>query len=298
MSQLTPCVVGSARFRVVSVDRAAAIGEVSRPLMARTLGRPVAVPLIALVVAAGLVAAGAEPRPERVIGRVVLDPGHGGDDYGARGESGLLEKHVVLAVSRRIGAALVEEGIQVVYTRSEDVFVTLPERTEIANRAGADLYLSIHANSSSDRDVRGPETYFLSLEASDEEARRVAITENGVFDRDEAAADSGDVVGAILGDLIRTDHLRASSEAAIAIQRELERLPGPQRGVKQAPFVVLMGVNMPAALLEIGFLTHPDEESELASSRNREAIARAVARGVLTLRKSREISVLDGGMAQ
>ena len=266
--------------------------------MARTLGRPVAVPLIALLVAGGLVAAGADQRPERVIRRVVLDPGHGGEDYGARGASGLLEKDVVLAVSRKIGQALQKEGIKVVYTRSEDVFVTLPERTEIANRAGADLYLSIHANSSSDPGVRGPETYFLSLEASDDEARRVALTENEVFDRDEAAADSGDVVGAILGDLIRTDHLRTSSEAAIAIQRELERLPGPERGVKQAPFVVLMGVNMPAALLEIGFLTHPDEERALAHARGRDAIARAVAKGVLTLRKRQETSAMDRGAGQ
>ncbi|MCZ6462697.1 MAG: N-acetylmuramoyl-L-alanine amidase [Proteobacteria bacterium] len=266
--------------------------------MARTLGRPVAIPLIALLLAVGLVAAGADERPKRVIRRVALDPGHGGDDYGARGASGLLEKDVVLAVAQAIGRALEKEGIEVVYTRSEDVFVTLPERTELANRAGADLYLSIHANSSRDPGVRGPETYFLSLEASDDEARRVAVTENGVFDHDEAAADSGDLVGAILGDLIRTDHLRASSEAAIAIQRELERLPGPERGVKQAPFVVLMGVNMPAALLEIGFLTHPDEERALAHARGRDAIARAVAKAVLTLRRRQEMSAMDGGAGQ
>ena len=211
---------------------------------------------------------------------VVIDPGHGGPDYGARGETGLLEKHVVLDVSRRIGESLEERGVRVLFTREDDRFVALPERTELANRERADLYLSIHANASDDREVRGPETYFLSLEASDDEARQVALTENRVFDHSEAVPDSGDVVGAILGDLIRTEHLRVSSEVASAIQRELERLPGPDRGVKQAPFVVLTGVNMPAALLEIGFLTNSQEERALRSARHQEAIANAIANAV------------------
>ncbi len=218
---------------------------------------------------------------------IVIDPGHGGPDYGARGATGLLEKYVVLQVAQRIGSSLEEHGIRVVYTREDDRFVALPERTELANRVNADLYLSIHANASDDHDAHGPETYFLSLEASDDEALRVALTENRVFDREEAVPDSSDVVGAILGDLIRTEHLRASSEVASAIQRELERLPGPGRGVKQAPFVVLMGVNMPAALLEIGFLTHPREERALRTPTHQNAIAGAVATAVASVRAER-----------
>ena len=266
--------------------------------MARAVSRRFALPLICLLGAAGLLAARAEERPAQGLERVVVDAGHGGADYGARGTSGLLEKDVVLAVAQRIGAQLEEIGVEVVYTRESDRFVTLPERTAIANRARADLYLSIHANSSPDREARGPETYFLSLEASDDEARRVALSENQVFHRAEAADDSGDVVGAILGDLIRTEHLRGSSDAALAIQRELEQLPGPERGVKQAPFVVLMGVNMPAALLEIGFLTNPHEERALKTRAHQDAIGKAVARAIAELRPPAHPAVRDAGSAR
>ena len=216
---------------------------------------------------------------------VVIDAGHGGPDYGAEGPTGVLEKDVVLAVAQRLGAALERAGFRVLHTRESDEFVSLPDRTELANRARAGLYLSIHANASEDPMVRGAETYFLSLNASDDEARQVALTENRVFDRPGAAADSGDLVGSILGDLIRTDHLRASSEVALAIQRQLDALPGESRGVKQAPFIVLMGVNMPAALLEIGFLTHREEERNLASVGYQAAIAGAIAAGVREARR-------------
>ncbi len=233
----------------------------------------------------------AQDSPDRVsepdFDLVVIDAGHGGPDYGARGPTGVLEKDVVLAVARRLGAALEADGFRVVQTRTTDEFVSLPGRTELANLSRAGLYLSIHANSSSDRKVRGVETYFLSLSASDEESRRVALTENRVFDRPDAVADSGGAVASILGDLIRTEHLRASSETAFAIQRNLDELPGESRGVKQAPFVVLMGVNMPAALLEIGFLTHREEERTLASAAHQEAIASAVARAVREVRDAR-----------
>ena len=258
-------------------------------------------PLIAsvvIVVTGGLLAARAEERRGEGPQRVVVDAGHGGADFGARGASGLLEKNVVLSVAQRIGAQLEEMGVEVVYTRESDRFVTLPERTATANRARADLYLSIHANSSPDSEVRGPETYFLSLEASDDEARRVAMSENQVFDRAEAVDDSGDVVGAILGDLIRTEHLRGSSDAALAIQHELEQLPGPERGVKQAPFVVLMGVNMPAALLEIGFLTNAHEERALKTRAHQDAIGQAVARAVAELRAPAHPAARDTGSAR
>jgi N-acetylmuramoyl-L-alanine amidase len=234
-------------------------------------------PLVVVALFLGCGVAGADRLDDARFQRVVIDAGHGGADYGARGASGALEKDVVLDLSRRIGAELESRGVTVIYTRQEDRFVPLSERTELANRSRADLFLSIHANASPDRAARGAETYFLSLDASDDEARRVAMTENQVFDREEAVADSGDVVGAILGDLIRTEHLRASSEAAGAIQRELGGLSGPSRGVKQAPFVVLMGVNMPAALLELGFLTNPREERALRSAAHQKTVATAIA---------------------
>jgi N-acetylmuramoyl-L-alanine amidase len=218
---------------------------------------------------------------------VVIDPGHGGADFGARGPHGDVEKDVVLGVARRLGAYLERPGLRVVYTREADEFVSLALRTEIANRARGDVFLSIHANSAPDAEAAGSETYFLSVDASDEDARRVALTENAVFDQPGAVPDSADIVGGILGDLIVTDHLRGSRLIAAEVQHNLADLPGPSRGVKQAPFVVLMGVNMPAVLVEIGFLTHPGEADRLTSHRHQDALARAIGEGVLAYRAAR-----------
>ena len=212
---------------------------------------------------------------------VVIDAGHGGADFGARGRAGVLEKDVVLHVSRRIGAQLARAGFRVVLTRDRDEFVSLPERTEIANRARADLFLSIHANSAASAKVQGLETYFLSIEASDAEAMRVAMVENQVFRQVGTSPDDSYLVGSILGDLIRTEHLRVSGEIAAAVQRSLAR-SGVSRGVKQAPFVVLVGVNMPAALIELGFLTHPAEERRLGRRDVQHALADSIAGAVST----------------
>ncbi len=222
-------------------------------------------------------ASGSEPRT------VVIDPGHGGPDHGARGPSGAFEKDLVLEVAKELRTAFERKGMRAVLTRDTDRFVTLVERTEIANRARADFYLSVHANSAEDQKPHGSETYFLSVEASDDEALRVAMAENDVFKLAEPARDSADVVGTILGDLIRTDHLRASSELARVVQHELGRVAPPSRGVKQAPFVVLMGVNMPAALIELGFLTHPADERRLRGAAHRRALAEGIARAVAGL---------------
>jgi len=136
---------------------------------------------------------------------VVIDPGHGGWQFGAVGPGGLREKDLVLDIALKLGAQLRLAGMRVVYTREKDVFLSLAERAEIANRAKADLFVSLHANSSPDPTARGSETYFVSLEASDDDAARVAITENEVFRPEGAAPGSGDIISKILGDLIRTD---------------------------------------------------------------------------------------------
>jgi len=211
---------------------------------------------------------------------VVIDPGHGGADVGARGASGALEKDLTLAVAKKVAALLKEQGIAVVLTRKTDVFVALGERTEIANRARAEMFVSIHANSAPEKTVSGIETYFLSLEASDDEAMRVAMTENEVFKQAGTADEAGDVVGAILGDLIRTEHLRESSALAAAIQRRLAHLSAESRGVKQAPFVVLTGVNMPAALVEIGFITNASESKRMRQRDRQAEIAKALAAAI------------------
>jgi N-acetylmuramoyl-L-alanine amidase len=230
----------------------------------------------ALALALGI-AASAAAADVRV---VAIDPGHGGVDHGARSGAGMLEKQLSLSVSLLLAEELRGRGFRVVLTRKRDEFLDLTRRTEIANQAGAEIFLSIHANFSPTRKARGPETYFLSLEASDDEARRVALAENDVFGNAAAVDDGGDVVGEVLGDLIRTDHLRASSDLASRLQHALAGLGVRGRGVKQAPFVVLMGANMPAALLEIGFLSNPADAERLATRAHQRRIARALAEAV------------------
>ena len=213
--------------------------------------------------------------------RVVLDAGHGGDDHGAEGPAGLKEKELVLDVARRLATRIERTGVQVVLTRNDDVYVPLDERTAIANRSGADLFISIHANGASARSARGIETFFVALEASDESARQLAERENAAF-REAAPASPDDPLASILGDLAAADQMRESDEFARFANKEVTAIAAgtPSRGVKQAPFVVLMGVKMPAALVEIGFITNPAEERDLASSEYRDRIADALARAV------------------
>jgi N-acetylmuramoyl-L-alanine amidase len=213
---------------------------------------------------------------------VVLDAGHGGEDEGAIGPSGLREKDLVLDVTRRVARKLVEQGLHVILTRRDDRFLSLEERTAVANDARADLFVSIHANASTSRSPRGIETYFASLESTDEESRRVAERENTALGATAPSANDSDPLAAILGDLIETEHLQESSEIAKLAEDGLSDAAGDlSRGVKQAPFVVLMGVRMPATLIEIGFVTHPGEEGELRKSNRRDAIADALAVAVV-----------------
>ena len=235
--------------------------------------------LVAFVVNPGVVAG-----EERGIDRfdvVVLDAGHGGHDEGATGPSGLREKDLVLDVTRRLKKRLERRGVKVILTRDGDRFIPLEERTSVANDARADLFVSIHANASKSRKPRGIETYFASLDASDDAARAAAERENMAFG--PAASDLGqdDPLAAILGDLIATQHLQESSEFAKLAQGELAAIGRARsRGVKQAPFVVLMGVQMPASLLEIGFISNPDEEKGLMHGKRRDEIARAISRAI------------------
>lgn len=213
---------------------------------------------------------------------VVLDAGHGGHDEGAIGPSGLREKELVLDVTRRLARKLVLSGLHVVLTRRDDRFLSLEERTAVANDARADLFLSIHANASTSRSPRGIETYFASLDSTDEDARRVAERENKALGASAPTVDDSDPVAAILGDLIETEHLQASNEFAKLAEDRLAAVAGDRsRGVKQAPFVVLLGVRMPSTLVEIGFVTHPGEEKQLRAATRKDAIAEALARAIV-----------------
>jgi N-acetylmuramoyl-L-alanine amidase len=225
----------------------------------------------------------ADGEPNDRFDAVVIDAGHGGEDLGARGLSGVLEKELVLDVAQRLAARLRAAGLRVVMTRSGDDTVPLQARTALANDARADLFLSIHANSAPASAARGVETYFCSLEASDDEARQAAARENLAFgELAGAEASAGDPLVAILGDLVNTQHLVESQDFARIAQTELAgELAAPSRGVKQAPFVVLMGAQMPASLVEIGFVTNPREARALAGAERRRQIADGLARAVL-----------------
>ncbi len=213
---------------------------------------------------------------------VVIDAGHGGEDTGARGAGGLLEKELVLDIAQRLTARLSRAGLRVVMTRLDDSFVPLETRTSIANDARADLFISIHANASRDAKVRGIETFFLALAASDAHADQVALRENQAFQLEQAPAERGDdALVAIIGDLIANEHMDESNEFARLAQLKLAGDPEVARGVKQAPFVVLEGVQMPAALVEIGFLTNRLDEQQLRAGEERDRIVTALARAAL-----------------
>ncbi len=224
----------------------------------------------------------AAPRQPDLFDTVVIDAGHGGEDRGARGINGLLEKDLVLDVARRLARRLRARDLRVVLTRHDDRFVGLEERTSIANDARADLFVSIHANAARARRARGTETFFASLEASDESAQELAELENSSFRGERGATPAQDPLVAILGDLMANEYLRDSQEFARLAQVRLQSVDlARSRGVKQAPFVVLLGVQMPAALVEVGFLTNPDEESALKGSAHRDRIVEALDRAVV-----------------
>lgn len=212
---------------------------------------------------------------------MVIDAGHGGDDEGALGARGLAEKEVALDVSQRLARRLEASGLRVVMTRTDDSFVPLERRTSIANDARADLFISIHANAARTASPRGIETYFVSLEASDADASRLAELENLALGRAATAITSPDPLTAILGDMMSTLATEESNEFAKLALHELAGIDhAPSRGVKQAPFVVLMGVQMPACLVEIGFLTNRADAGLLRTSARRDALADALARAV------------------
>ncbi len=210
---------------------------------------------------------------------IVLDAGHGGHDPGARGPAGVQEKDVVLDVTRR-AARMIEDGlgIKVALTRSTDVFVPLHERTNFANKQRADLFVSIHANAHPRSVSEGVETFFLSSEATDNEARQTAAMENTVVQLESPQSrQKTDLLKSILWDMAQSEFQQESSFLAETVQDSMtQSLRLVNRGVKQAGFYVLGGAAMPAILIEIGFLTNPKEEKKLASAEHREAIARAI----------------------
>ena len=214
------------------------------------------------------------------IGRIVIDAGHGGHDTGTIGPRGLQEKDLVLDVALRLGK-LVEQrmGAEVVYTRDDDTFIPLETRTAIANKEEADLFLSIHANSSRDESARGIETYYLNFTSS-ADALEVAARENAVSE--SSIHELQDLVKKIA----LQEKIEESREFAGDVQHALHAGLSPRnkglrdRGVKKAPFVVLIGANMPSILAEISFVSNPTDEKKLMTPDYRQKIAESLYRGM------------------
>jgi N-acetylmuramoyl-L-alanine amidase len=219
------------------------------------------------------------------LGRVVLDPGHGGHDVGTHGPSGLYEKDLVLDVSQRLAMLLQDRlGSEVLLTRSDDTFIPLEGRTKIANDYKADLFLSIHANSSPVKSVTGVETYYLNFTTSrtalDVASRENATAESSIFDLKD-----------VLEKIALKDKIDESREFASRLQTSLFTLTKASaatknRGVKKAPFVVLIGAQMPSVLAEIGFLTNSSDEALMRKNEHRQKIAEALYKGIAAYAES------------
>ncbi len=232
-----------------------------------------------------------QPRPAKAEPRtVVLDPGHGGTEEGAKGPGGALEKDATLALVRTIRETLARNGYRVVTTRDSDASVGLEERAALANAAHADVFLSIHCNASRSPTAHGTEVYYLSLDASDRAAAAVAEKENSPENASGSTAEKNAAMrdlDLILWDLAQNQHLSAASRLAEIIQADFNRLLGvATRGVKQAPLKVLIGVNVAAVLIEVAFITNPDEEKKLSSEEFRRQVADTLAGSLATYFRS------------
>ena len=214
------------------------------------------------------------------IGRIVVDAGHGGHDTGTIGPNGLMEKDLVLDVALRLGRLLETRlGADVIYTRDDDTFIPLETRTAIANEHQADLFISVHANSSPDPSARGVETYYLNF-TSNPDALEVAARENAVSEK--SIFELQDLVKKIT----LKEKIEESHELASDVQRSLygglagKRSTLRDRGVKKAPFVVLIGANMPSILAEISFVSNPTDAEKLETPEYREKIAESLYKGI------------------
>ncbi|HZV59027.1 MAG TPA: N-acetylmuramoyl-L-alanine amidase, partial [Candidatus Eremiobacteraceae bacterium] len=229
------------------------------------------------------------------IGRIVIDAGHGGHDTGTIGPTGLMEKDLCLDVALRLGKIIKQRlpGAEVVFTRSDDSFIPLEERTAIANESHADLFISIHANSSQDHGARGIETYYLNLKGSPE-AMEVAARENAVAN--VGIHDLEDLVKKIA----RNEKIDESREFAEDIQASLSQRVQKanktvkNRGVRKAPFVVLIGGDMPSILTEISFLSNPADEQLLKQPENRQRVAEGLYQGVASYLQSLNSVTFNG----
>lgn len=216
--------------------------------------------------------------------RIMIDPGRGGEDNGAKGPKGLIEKDIALGLAKRLQTALNGRDCEVLLSRETDQFIPLWERAKLANDAQADLFISLHLNAARFRGAKGSEVYFLSLDQGDADAAAVAALENAgnAGPSSEAAqVPKNALLDSILQDLAQKAYLQESERLAVLIQQQLNRLGGiKQRGVKQAPFVVLRGAAMPAVLVEVGFISNPKESAKFRDIKFQRKVAEVIATAV------------------
>ena len=219
------------------------------------------------------------PLPTAGVRTIVIDPGHGGDQAGARGERGTLEKTVTLSVARRLKAALESRlGARVLLTRDDDRTVGLDERAAMANNNKADLFVSLHANASLRRTAAGAEVFFLSVDPADDDARRAAASE--AIDMPVFGGGTRQI-DVILWEMAQVRHLPRSSELATALEAQLRAVvPMSPHAIQQAPFRVLVGANMPAVLVELGYLTNAAQEVSLGSAPFQARLAQAMTEAI------------------
>jgi N-acetylmuramoyl-L-alanine amidase len=234
-----------------------------------------------------------QPPVARGIRTVVLDPGHGGEELGAEGPTGLQEKSVVLDVAERTARLLRDElGLEVLLTRQKDVDIPLDDRAAIANHRKGDLFISIHANASVRRSASGAETYFLAYETDDAEAEAVAQRENLAGRTAPRAAANPGALEMVLWEMAQAEHLSESFLLAETIQQEFNEALGTRdRGVRQAPFRVLMGAAMPAVLVEIAFISNRQEEALLRQADYREQIAQSLVASIARYKETYEARI-------
>ncbi|MBF0490547.1 MAG: N-acetylmuramoyl-L-alanine amidase [Candidatus Omnitrophica bacterium] len=217
---------------------------------------------------------------------IILDPGHGGKDPGAKGYSGVKEKDVVLDIGKRLKSLLTQSGIKVVMTRDNDEFISLNGRTEMATKANADLFVSIHANSNPARRTEGIEVYYAKThEKRDlDEDQRQKNEKNFLRNLD---ADRGSTVGAIVADMMYQLKICESSKLAMRIVHDCSAaVETPNRGARHARYFVVRNTLMPAILVETGFLTNKKEEKRLNTKEYRQKLAESIARSILTYASS------------
>ncbi len=217
---------------------------------------------------------------------VVLDPGHGGSDTGALGPQGLAEKDLTLALAEKLEGLLEKRGFRAILTRSGDASVPLKQRAALANFNQADLFLSIHLNASPAASARGPEVYFMSQQATDLWSKELAEKENAAG---AGAPQVGNGLDLVLWEMAQTAHLQESAFLAESIQNALNGLMGTdRRAVRQAPFVVLEGATMPAVLVEVAFVSNPEEARKIADPAFQERVAERLAEAVAAFKERYE----------